>query len=96
MMNNILRDLINTGDITAFMDNMLIKIEDKKKHNEIVKKVLKRIEENNLYIKLEKCIWKVKEIDFLKLVIGAKGITIQEKKIAGVLEWPRPKMVKEM
>jgi len=56
MMNNILRDLINTGDITAFMDNMLIKIEDKKKHNEIVKKVLKRIEENNLYIKLEKCI----------------------------------------
>jgi len=56
MMNNILRDLINTGDITAFMDNMLIKIEDKKKHNEIVKKVLKRIEENNLYIKPEKCI----------------------------------------
>ena len=56
MINNILRDLINTGDITAFMDNMLIKIEDKKKHNEIVKKVLKRIEENNLYIKPEKCI----------------------------------------
>ena len=56
MMNNILRDLINTGDITAFMDNMLIKIEDKKKYNEIVKKVLKRIEENNLYIKPEKCI----------------------------------------
>jgi len=56
MMNNILRDLINTGDITAFMDNMLIKIEDKKKHNEIVKKVLKRIEKNNLYINLEKCI----------------------------------------
>jgi len=56
MMNNILRDLINTGDITAFMDNMLIKIEDKKKHNEIVKKVLKRIEENNLYIKPEKYI----------------------------------------
>jgi len=56
MMNNILRDLINTGDITAFMGNMLIKIEDKKKHNEIVKKVLKRIEENNLYIKPEKCI----------------------------------------
>jgi len=56
MMNNILRDLINTGDITAFMDNMLIKTEDKKKHNKIVKKVLKRIEENNLYIKPEKYI----------------------------------------
>ena len=56
MINNILRDLINTEDITVFMDNMLVKTEDKKKHNEIVKEVLKRMKENNLYIKLEKYI----------------------------------------
>ena len=56
MINNILRDLINTEDITVFMDNMLVKTEDKKKHNEIVKEVLKRMKENDLYIKLEKYI----------------------------------------
>ena len=96
VMNNILRDLINTRDIAAFIDNMLVKIEDENKHNEIVAEVLKRMEENNLYIKLEKCVWKVKEINFLGLVMEAKGVKMQEKKVTGVLEWPRPKTVKEV
>jgi len=69
-MNNIFRDLIDTRDITVFIDNMLVETEDGKKHDEIVKEVLKRMEKSNLYIKPEKCIWKVKEINFLGLVIG--------------------------
>jgi len=54
------------------------------------------MEENNLYIKLEKCIWKVREINFLGLVIWLEKIKMQEEKIAEVLEWPKPKMVKEV
>jgi len=56
MINDILRDLIDTGDIAVFIDDMLVETEDKKKHNEIVEEVLKRIEKNDLYIKLEKCV----------------------------------------
>ena len=56
MMNDILRNLIDTGDIVVFMDNVLVGTENEKKHNKIVKEVLKRIEENDLYIKLEKCV----------------------------------------
>ena len=96
MINDILRDLIDTGDVAAFMDNMLVGIEDEKKHNKIVEEVLRRMEENNLYIKPEKCVGKVKEINFLGLVIGAEGIKIQEEKVAGVFEWPRPKSVKKV
>ena len=70
MMNDILRDLIDTRDITVFINNMLVGTEDGKKHDKIVKEVLKRMEKSNLYIKPEKCIWKVKEINFLGLVIG--------------------------
>ena len=95
-MNDILRNLIDTGDIVAFMDNMLVGTENKKKHNKIVEEVLKRMEESNLYIKPEKYVWKVKEIDFLGLVIGTEEIKIKEEKIAGVLEWPRSKTVKEV
>ena len=76
MMNDILRDLIDTGDVAAFMDNMLVGIEDEKKHNKIVKEVLRRIKKNDLYIKLEKCVWKVKEINFLKLIIETEEIKI--------------------
>ena len=86
MINDILRDLIDTGDVVAFMDNILVGTENEKKHDEIVEEVLRRIEENNLYIKPEKCVWKVKKINFLGLVMGAEGIKIQKKKVAGVLE----------
>jgi len=86
MMNDILRDLIDTGDITAFMDNMLVGTEDKKKYNKIVEEVLRRMEENDLYIKPEKYVWKVKEIDFLGLVIRAERIKMQEEKVVGVLK----------
>lgn len=54
MINNILRDLINTKDVVLFMNNILVGTENKKEHNEIVEKVLRRIEKNNLYVKFEK------------------------------------------
>jgi len=76
IMNNILRDLIDTGDIVAFMNDMLVGTEDEKKYNEVVEKILRRMQANNLYLKPEKCVWKVKEIDFLGLVIGVDGIKI--------------------
>ena len=55
MINDILRDLIDTGDVVAFMDNILVGTENEKKHDEIVEEVLRRIEENDLYIKPEEC-----------------------------------------
>jgi len=96
MMNDILRDLIDTGDVAAFMDNILIKTGNERRHDKIVEEILKRIEANDLYMKPEKCMWKVKEINFLGLVIGAEDIKIQEEKVVKVLEWPRPKTVKDM
>jgi len=53
---------------------------------------LKRLEENNLYIKPEKCIWKAKRIGFLGVVIGPNRIEIEKKKIDRVLSWSKPKM----
>jgi len=84
MINKILRDLINEGKVAAFVDNMLVKIETEEGHDEIVEEILRRLEENDLYIKLEKCIWKVRKIGFLGIVIGPKGIEM-EKKVDRVL-----------
>jgi len=53
-MNKILRDLINEGKVAAFVDNILVEAETKRRHNEIVEEVLRRLEENNLYVKPEK------------------------------------------
>jgi len=56
MINDILRDLIDIENIAAFMDDVLVGTEDKMRYNEIVEKILKRVEANDLYVKPEKCI----------------------------------------
>ena len=48
--------MINEGKVVAFVDNVLIGTETEEEHDEIVEEVLKRLEENDLYIKPEKCI----------------------------------------
>ena len=55
MMNELLRNLINTGKIVAFIDDVIIGTEIEEGHDELVVKVIKRLEENDLYVKLEKC-----------------------------------------
>ena len=56
MMNEILKDMINEGKVVAFVDNILVGTEIEEEHDEIMEEVLKRLEENDLYIKPEKCI----------------------------------------
>ena len=96
MMNELLRDLINTGKVAAFIDDMIIRIETEEGHEELVAEVIKRLEENDLYVKPKKCRWKVREVEFLGVVIGPKGIKIEKGKVKGVLEWPTPKYVKDV
>jgi len=56
IMNKILRDLINKGKVAAFVDGVLVGTETEKGHDEIVEEILRRLEENNLYIKPKKCV----------------------------------------
>jgi len=56
MMNEILRDMINKEKVVAFVDNVLVGMEIKEGHDEIVEEVLKRLEENDLYVKPKKCV----------------------------------------
>ena len=55
MMNKILRDLINTGKVAAFIDDIIVGTESEEEHDELVEEVIKRLEENDLYVKLEMC-----------------------------------------
>jgi len=96
IMNKILRDMINEEKVAAFVDNILVGTETEEGHDEIVEEVLKRLEENDLYIKLEKCVWKVQKIRFLGVVIGPNGIEIEKEKVNRVLSWPEPKNIKDV
>jgi len=55
IMNKLLRDLINTGRMAAFIDDVIVETKEEEGHNELVVEVVKRLAENNLYVKPEKC-----------------------------------------
>jgi len=63
---------------TAFIDNVMVGIEIEKKYDGIVKEVLRRIVVNDLF---KKCVWKVKEVGFLEVVIETDRIKMKKKKV---------------
>ena len=96
MINEILWDLINTRKIASFIDNMIIGTKGKEGHDELVKEVVKRLAENNLYVKPKKCKWKMRKVRFLEVVIEPERIKIEENKVKRVLDWLIPKYVKNV
>jgi len=85
MMNEILRNLINEGKVAVFVDDVLVGTEMEKGHDKIVEEILRRLEKNDLYIKPEKCVWKMRKIGFLGVIIGPNGIEIEGEKVDRVL-----------
>jgi len=69
----------------APFNDILVAMDTEEEHNELVKEMLKRLEENNLFVKLEKYKWKEREVEFLGVVIGPKGVEMQKEKVEGVL-----------
>jgi len=96
MMNEILRDMINEGKVVVFVDDVLVGAETEEGHDKVVEEVLRRLEENDLYIKPEKCAWKVRKIRFLGVVIEPSGIEMEKEKVDRVLNWPEPRNMKDV
>jgi len=86
MTNELLRDLINTGKVAVFIDDVIVRMENEEGHDKLVAKIIKGLEENDLYVKPEKCKWKVREVRFLGVVIRPEGIKMEEEEVKGVLD----------
>ena len=86
MMNDLLRDLVVEEKVAVFIDDVMIATETEEGHDEIVEEVLRRLEENDLFVKPEKCVWKVREIGFLRVIIGEDRVRMEKEKVQGVVE----------
>ena len=53
--NNLFCDMINQGSTATFIDDIIVVTEMEEGHNKIVEEVLKQLEENDLFVKPEKC-----------------------------------------
>ena len=74
----------------------MVETETEEGHDELVEEILRRLEEHDLYVKPEKCEWKVREVGFLRVIIGPDRIKMEKEKVRSVLEWPTPKCIKDV
>ena len=96
MMNDLLKDLVVEEKVTVFIDDVMVVTEMEEGHDEIVEEVLRRLEENYLFVKPEKYVWKVREVGFLGVIIGEDRVRMEKKKVQGVIEWPVLRNIKDV
>ena len=95
-MNDLLRDLVVEEKVAVFIDDVMITTETKEGYDEIVKEVLRKLEENDLFVKPKKCVWKVREVGFLRVIIGEDRVKMEKEKMQGVIKWPVPRSTKDV
>ena len=78
MINGILGDLIRIGYVMVYLDDILIFGINKKEHRQLVKEVLKRLQENDLYAKAEKCSFEQSSIKYLGVIISENKVQMDE------------------
>ena len=96
MMNDLLKDLVVEEKVTVFIDDVMVVTEMEEGHDEIVEEVLRRLEKNDLFVKPEKYVWKVREVGFLGVIIGEDRVRMEKKKVQGVIEWPVLRNIKDV
>src|ERR1700756_4732887 len=96
MMNEYFRDMINEKWIVIYMDDILIMAKTLKELEERTKRVLQRLKDKDLFLKLEKCKFNQMELEYLGLIISEGQIRMDAAKLAGIKQWPEPTTVKQV
>jgi len=88
-MNHIFHNLIMQGHVAVYMDNILF-TNDHKQHAQIVKQVLQILRDNDLFLKLEKCVFHIPEVKYLGVIIGHNQVRMDPTKTSVIHDWPIP------
>ncbi|SJL01324.1 related to TY3B TY3B protein [Armillaria ostoyae] len=88
MMNNIFKDLIATGKVTIYFDDILIFSKTLEEHRKIICHVLELLRKHKLFLKAKKCEFEVLETEYLRVIISEGSIQMDPIKVAGITEWP--------
>ena len=100
MINTIFRREVALGWLSVYMDDIAIHMkprqgetekEHRKRHRQYTHQVLDIFEQNDLYLKPEKCEFEKEEIEYLRVIVGHNTLRMDPKKLAAVAEWPTPK-----
>jgi len=96
IMNNFLRNIIEVEDVAVFNNNMMMGTQTEEGYNDIVEEILRRMVENDLFIKPKKYVWKVREVKFLGVVIGLDRMKMEKEKVQRIVDWPVLRSIKNI
>ena len=82
--------------VIMYLDNILIYFENKKNHKKHVKKILKKFQEKNLYLKSEKCKFHKQRVEYLEHIVTTKKLEMNSEKIKAVIEFLMPECIKNI
>ena len=96
MMNEIFHNMLDV--CVVYIDDLMIftPTDNQEEHDRIVLEVLRRLRDNNLFVKPEKCRFRVTEVDFLGMIISCDGINRDPEKVNAILKWPELMNVKQV
>ena len=99
-MNAIFCSEVGEGWLSVYMDDMAIHTTELAHeteeqhllwHRSYIHRILTKLEDNNLYLKLEKCKFEKDKIKYLGVIVGRNHLKMSPKKLQGVADWPIPK-----
>ena len=95
LVNDILRDMLNVF-VFVYLDDILIFSRTMSEHIRHVQLVLRRLLENSLFVKGEKCEFHAKSVPFLGYIVAEGSIQMDPAKVSAVTSWPVPESRKKL
>ncbi|XP_011701332.1 PREDICTED: uncharacterized protein K02A2.6-like [Wasmannia auropunctata] len=94
--NGIFRDLIRAGRVLVYMDDLLIATETVDENLEILKEVLTLLKKYKLELNISKCLFLEKEMEYLGYMISGRGITLCDRHIRAIIDYPPPTNIRQL
>jgi RNase H-like domain found in reverse transcriptase/Integrase zinc binding domain/Chromo (CHRromatin Organisation MOdifier) domain/Integrase core domain/Reverse transcriptase (RNA-dependent DNA polymerase) len=88
--------MIDEGIVIIYMDDIFLFAPDEATLTENTKRVLKRLRENDLFLKPAKCEFNEPKVEYLGMVIEEGKIAMDTGKLKGIQDWPTPTTVKQV
>jgi hypothetical protein len=82
--------------VVCYLADNLIFSKNEKDHKNHVQMVLQKLHDTGLYAKLEKCVFHQPQVEFLGCIIFEKGLFMNPKKIQTIMEWRKPKTIRDV
>ena len=94
-MNDIFSDLLDVH-VIIYLDDILIYSDDPSEHKKHVREVLRRLRQNGLYCKPEKCQFNTDTVNYLGFILSKDGLKMDPTKVQTIQDWPEPRKVKDI